>query len=311
MPIEEPEVDTYSAEDIRKQVARVLRDLDNPEPSLKLADVRELLKLDLGYYSKTDLSLFDKVSHRVKVGGKRILQKPAHMIKVIEKAGLRALLFQEDRRILIDDDVPKPKHRHIEAHEICHDIIPWHRDFLLGDNELTLNPECHEVIEAEANYGAGQLLFLMDKFAQEARDVELSWASIQVLKRRYGNTLTTTLWHMIEERNPNHPVVGLISRHPRHPKIGGGPDGNNCRHFIRSQGFRNVFPHIVANDIYGIVRSYVDFRSRGPTGDATKPMQDANGEFWEFRFESFCNGYDLLTFGIALRQLPTVGQVQR
>ena len=151
----------------------------------------------------------------------------------------------------------------------------------------------------------------MDKFAQEARDVELSWASIQALKRRYGNTLTTTLWHMIEERNPDHPVVGLISRHPRHPKIGGGPDGNSCRHFIRSQGFRNVFPHIVANDIYGIVRSYVDFRSKGPTGDATEPLQDANGEFWEFRFESFCNGYDLLTFGIALRQLPTIGQVQR
>ena len=80
MPIEEPEVDDYSAEDIRKQVARVLRDLNNPEPPLKLADVRELLKLDLGYYSKTDLSLFDEVSHRVKVGGKRLLQKPARMI---------------------------------------------------------------------------------------------------------------------------------------------------------------------------------------------------------------------------------------
>lgn len=287
MPIEEPEVDDYAAEDIRKQVARILRDLDNPEPPIKLAEVRDQLKLDLGYYSKTDLGLFDEVSHRVKVGGKLLFRKPVRMIEVVEKAGLRALLFQEDRRILIDDEVPEPKHRHIEAHEIIHDITPWHKDFLFGDNELTLNPECHEVIEAEANYGAGQLLFLMDKFAQEARDLELNWPSIQALKKRYGNTLTTTLWHIVEERNPSHPVVGLISRHPRHRSIGGGPNGENCRHFIRSQGFRNFFPHVVADDVYSIVKSYVDFRSKGPVGESTVSFQDANRELWEFRFESF------------------------
>lgn len=306
MPIEEPEVDDYSAEDIRKQVARVLRDLGNPDPPVKLDEVRDLLKLDLDYYSKTDLGLFDEVSHRVKVGGKLLLRKPGRMIDAVQKAGLRALLFQDDRRILIDDAVPVPKHRHIEAHEIIHDITPWHRDFLLGDNELTLNPECHDIIEAEANYGASQLLFLMERFAQEARDMELCWDSIQALKKRYGNTVTTTLWHVVKERNPSHPVVGLISRHPRRPKIGGGPNGESCRHFIPSHGFRNFFPHVVATDIYRIVKSYVDFRSRGPTGETSVAMKDANGEMWEFRFESFCNGYDLLTFGVALKRLPTI-----
>ena len=244
MPIEDPEIDEYSAEDIRRQIARILRDLGQPEPPLLLGEVRELLKLDLGYYSKTDLSLFDEVSHRLRVGGKRLIRKPTRMIEVIQKAGLRALLFKEDRRILIDDDVPTPKQRHIEAHEITHDITPWHRDFLRGDNELTLDPACHMVIEAEANYGAGQLLFLLDKFANEARDGELSWTAIHELKKRYGNTITTTLWHMIEEREPDHPVVGLISRHPRHPHIGGASDGGNCRHFIRSRGHSDELSRI-------------------------------------------------------------------
>lgn len=306
MPTEEPEIDEYSAEDIRKQVARVLRDLGNPEPPIKLEEVRELLNLDLGYYSKTDLGLFDEVSHRVKVGGKLLLRKPSRMIDAVQKSGLRALLFQEDRRILIDDDVPAPKHRHIEAHEIIHDVTPWHRDFLHGDNELTLNPECHDIIEAEANYGASQLLFLMERFAQEARDLELSWDSIQALKKRYGNTITTTLWHIIKERNPSHPIVGLISRHPRYPKVGGGSNGESCRHFIPSHGFRNLFPHIVAEDIYRIVDSYVDHRPRGPTGQSLQVLTDANGEVWEFRFESFCNSYDLLTFGVALKRLPAI-----
>lgn len=308
MPIKEPEIDEFAAGDIRGHVARILRELDNPEPPINLDEVREVLKLDREYYTKTDLSLMDEVSHRIKVGGKRLIQAPARMIEVVQKAGLRALLFQEDRRILLDDDVPPPKQRHIEAHEIAHDLIPWHEDFLLGDDELTLDPRCHEVIEAEANYGAGQLLFLLARFATEARDGELSWSRIQALRKRYGNTLTTTFWHMIEERDPGNPVLGLISRHPRHPKIGGAPDGSNCKHFICSAGFRRAFPHISASDVYGMVRSYVTFGARGPVGTATIPMQDANGDLWEFRFESFCNGYDLLTFGEALRRMPTLAQ---
>lgn len=308
MPIEEPEIDAYSAVDIRTQVTRVLNDLDNPEPPLRLKEVRELLKLDREYYSKTDLSLFDEFSHCVKVGGKLLFEAPARMIDIVQKAGLRALLFKDDRRILIDDEVPTPKQRHIEAHEIAHDITPWHRAFLLGDNELTLDPRCHEVIEAEANYGAGQLLFLLDRFAEEARDGELSWATIQALKKRYGNTMTTTFWHMIEEREPDRPVFGLISRHPKHRKIGGARDGGNCRHFIRSPAFRRAFPHIFADDVYRTVRSYITFCAKGPAGEATAPIQDANGEVWEFRFESFCNGYDLLTFGEAIRKLPALAQ---
>ena len=46
-------------------------------------------------------------------------------------------------RILIDETVPKPKHRWIEGHEVGHSVIPWHREFLFGDNEFTLDPVCH------------------------------------------------------------------------------------------------------------------------------------------------------------------------
>ena len=49
-----------------------------------------------------------------------------------------------------------------EAHEVGHSIIPWHDNLLLGDNEFSLNPNCHEQMEAEANFAAGQLLFLQE-----------------------------------------------------------------------------------------------------------------------------------------------------
>lgn len=35
---------------IDKRVDKILHDLDMPEPPLRLDDVRELLRLDLGYY---------------------------------------------------------------------------------------------------------------------------------------------------------------------------------------------------------------------------------------------------------------------
>lgn len=296
MESDEGNLGEEEAADIRFQVARVLRDLGNPEPPLNLEAVIDLLKLDLTYYSSTDLSLFDELAHRVKVAGKLVIHEPGRFLDVIRKAKLSAFWLPKGRRILMDGDVPTPKQRHIQAHEIIHSITPWHQTFLLGDNELTLIPQCENSIEVEANYGAGQLLFLQGRFVEDARDSELTWKNLQTLKSRYNNTLTTTLWHTIEERDSSAPVLGLISRHPRHPTIGGGSDNADVRHFIRSRSFKKTFPHTTGEEIYAVVRTYVRFSKRGPCGDGTHPLVDANGIRREFIFQSFCNGYDLLTF---------------
>lgn len=99
-------------------------------------------------------------------------------------------------------------------------------------------------------------------------------------------------------------MLGLISRHPRHPTIGGGADGAHVKHFIRSQAFKRFFPHVRGDDVYAIVRGYMSFGKRGPCGEGTYPLVDANGERWEFTLKSFCNSYDLLTFGVIERRLP-------
>ncbi len=108
--------------DIRAQVARVFRDLGNPEPPLDLEAVIDLLKLDFKYYSSTDLSLFDEIGHRVKVAGKLVVSQPGRILDVILKAKLSALWLPDGRRILMDENVPTPKQRHIQAHEIIHSI---------------------------------------------------------------------------------------------------------------------------------------------------------------------------------------------
>ncbi|MET1113233.1 MAG: hypothetical protein ABWX67_17075 [Allosphingosinicella sp.] len=293
-------VGDYEASDIDRVVSRLLRDIGEPEPPLSLEMVREALKLDVKFYSSAKDSIVEEIAHRVKVGAKQILLRPGLIVDAIKKANLSALWMPDRKRILIDDSIPRLKHRWIEGHEIGHSLIPWHKEFLFGDTEYTLDPACHAMVEAEANYAAGQLLFLRGKFGTEARDLDLDFASIKAMAKRYGNTITSTLWRMIEERNPDQAVFGMVSCHPNHPSIGAGPDGEEIRYFIRSERFRNRFANVTSRSVFQILRSNARWSKRGTIVDCTIDLKDADGEDMEFRIESFSNGYALLTYGVML-----------
>ena len=173
-----PEIGDSERRDINRRVERILKDLGNPEPPLSLEDVRYLLRLDLKYYSSTDVSAAREVAHKLYVAGKQIIERPALLIDVIRKSKLSALWLPDRKRILIDRDAPKLKHRWMEAHEIGHSVIEWHRSCLFGDDEVTLSQACHEQIEAEANYAAGQLLFMQKLFYDEVTDTGITWVQL-------------------------------------------------------------------------------------------------------------------------------------
>jgi len=170
-----------TAGDIDDQVAKVLRGLGNPEPPLNLDDVRELLRLDLAYYSSTEDGVLKEVAHRLRVAGRQVLARPALLADAIKKWSLRALYLPDRKRILIDRDLPEPKQRWGEAHEVGHSIIPWHEGTMLGDNKQSLTPSCHEQIENEANYAAGQLLFIQQTFVKDARDLVVGINAVTTL----------------------------------------------------------------------------------------------------------------------------------
>jgi hypothetical protein len=291
--------------DINAHVDRILQDLGNPEPPLSLAHVRELLRLDLEYYSKSDSGNLHEIKHRLLVAGKQLLARPGLIIDVIKKANLSALWVPDSKRILIDRDVPKRKHRWIEGHEISHGIIPWHEDFLFGDNRTTLSPTCDAIVEAEANYGAGRLLFLGNKFGKEARDLEMNFKSIKNLATRYSNTITSTLWRIVEEREPDRAVFGMISVHPHHPEIGQSEDGN-IQYFMRSVRFQDQFKNINPDEVFSLLERHASRNKRGPVIDAQDALIDVNGDTFEFRIESFSNTYALLTYGVCGIKAPIV-----
>ncbi len=78
------------------------------------------------------------------------------------------------------------------AREIGHSLIPWHEDMMHGDNAHTLSTDCHEQVEAEANFAAGRMLFLQDRFTDEALALEPTLASVRQLHGKFGNTMSTT-----------------------------------------------------------------------------------------------------------------------
>lgn len=302
----EESVGEFEKREIRDRIDRILRDLGNPEPPLELAEVRRLLSLDLRYYSSSEPGLVAELSHRFKVlAQKTIPDLGKHLAMALAKSRLLAFWVPESSKIMIDSDVPKLKYRWIEAHEITHSLTPWHKDFLLGDNRHTLDPACHAMIEAEANFGAGRLLFLGDKFATEARELNLSFDSIKALSKRYRNSILSTLWRMVEDRNPGEAVFGMVSVHPHYPEIGKHDGPMPWRYFIRSAAFQTQFSNVSAEQAFQLVTRYASRRKTGPIFDAQDALPDLTGNHCEFRIESFSTSHALLTFGVAtaLRRL--------
>lgn len=290
-------------QDIDGRVERVLKGLGNPEPPLSLPDVRELLKLDLGFYTADDPGMAREVISRIRVATLQVFQRPTLIMDAIRKMSLKALYVPDRKRILLDGSLPILKHRWNESHEVGHSLLPWHADVMHGDNAHTVSRDCHDQIEAEANFAAGRLLFLRDKFDLEARDHTPSLKNIRALNGRFGNTLSTTLYRFVEALGDDTPIVGMISS--GHPHVSRRkPDfnaKNPCRYFIRSGAFATRFSRVDELVVFEAVAAYCGSQRAGPLGTAELILDDDNGDRHVFIFETFFNRYDALTLGLYVR----------
>lgn len=276
--------------DIDKRVTKILKDLGHPEPPLRLEVVRELLRLDLAYYSSSDQRVLTETIHRLMVAGKQVFQRPGLLLDAVRKLELKALWIPDRKRILIDKELPPVKQRWGEAHEIGHGILPWHEAAMHGDRKQTLSPTCELQIEAEANFTAGRLLFLQDRFTEELRGSPLTIDLVKTLGKAFGNTITSTLWRAVEASDA--PVFGLVSQHPMKPLV-----DEPIRYFIRSRTFLEQFDGVTPTQIFRSLQSFCR-SSRGPLGTDEIVFYDSNGDPRVFLVECFFNSYEALTLGI-------------
>ena len=291
-------ISAKTVRDIDGRVERVLRGLGHPDPPLRLEDVRDLLQLDLAFYTADDPGIIHESISRIRVAGIQAYKRPMLLIDAIRKSSLKALYLPDRKRILLDEKLPKLKHRWNETHEICHDIIPWHAGIMLGDNDQTLSRDCKEQVEAEANFAAGRLLFLGERFTEEARSLDPSIKVIQELRKVFGNTLSTTLYRFIESAGVELPIVGMISGHPHASRRPDDFDPSApCPHFIQSPAFARQFGRTSEAELFSAVAGYCGAQGGGPLGEDDLILTDENGDRHRFFFETFFNRYDALTLG--------------
>lgn len=287
-------VNRSTANAISKQIEMVICDLGDPEPPLRLDHVRHLLTLDRHYYSSDDHSLFARAFHKMTIAGKQLINRPGLIKDVISKRKLRALWEPDSRQIFIDSQLPDPKKRWAEAHEIGHSLCDWHQTFLHGDQKQTLSLACHIQIEAEANFAAGQLLFLGGDFVDRWLSTEQDLKALQSLQKTYQNSLTTTMWKAIECSDVS--AFGLICQHPRYsdqslPLVD---------HVIHSELFSKQFSSSGPDTLFTAIKSVTGYRRRGPVGEGEIGLIDDNGLERPFLVQLFNNSYQTLAFGRSL-----------
>ncbi len=94
-----------TSSDIDKRVAKILKDLGNPDPPLRLELVRELLELDKAFYSAADSGVLEETVHRLRMAGKQVIKRPCLLLDVVRKLDLKALWVPNRKRILIDTEL--------------------------------------------------------------------------------------------------------------------------------------------------------------------------------------------------------------
>ncbi|MGO9269268.1 MAG: ImmA/IrrE family metallo-endopeptidase [Terriglobia bacterium] len=295
-------LDQQTASDIDHQVSKILRGLGNPDPPLNLDEVRALLELNREYYSSVDDGALREFAGRARIAGKQILMRPTLILDMVRKWDLKALYLPDRKRILIDSSQPEKKWRWFEGHETIHSVIPWHEVLMHGDTIHSLSPACHEQIEAEANYGAGRLLFLQERFDKIAKGLQISFDLVKAINRDFQNTMTSTLWRLVE--TTDIPALGVVSQHPRRTDDNFDPK-NPCRYFIRSKQFEERFSAISELEIFALMRRHCSYQRGGPIGSAELVLSDDRGEEHLFHFEAFHIRYETLAVFTYRRPRPT------
>ena len=126
---------------------------------------------------------------------------------------LGALWFAE-RAIYVDERQSPPRRRFTEAHELIHALCPWHEAVLRLDTEDELFRPVRAAIEAEANAGAGLLIFQGRAFASRAGPEPPSIDRALHLADEHGASAHATLRHLAETHRA--PVALLtVGRFPQ------------------------------------------------------------------------------------------------
>lgn len=110
---------------------------------------------------------------------------------------LGAVWFEEGA-VFVDRRQSAARRRFTEAHEAAHLLCPWHAAALRLDTADELFGELARGVEAEANFGAGQLVFQGESFHHRAGGEDRSLVTAFALAAAYGASRHAAAHHFVE-----------------------------------------------------------------------------------------------------------------
>lgn len=277
--------DERTRSEIEAVALRLLREAGVTEPPVPVGRIVDHLELHRQFYDLQNPSFLDRAKHKIIVHGRKIAE-------MLQRIRLVAVLLYDEDRIVLDTQLPKIKQDWSTCHEVVHRVLPWHKTYFRGDTAQTLAPDWHELLEAEANYGASELMFCGPLFGREAKDLVPAWPSVEELVRRYGKSKTATLRRFVGH-GPDLPMVMLVSTPYWEEKP---PDqANRWRHYVPSPQFVQRFSSVEPGALLELIDRHSQQRVGGPVADFSCALHDDEGGQHEFHVESFFNRYYILS----------------
>ncbi|WP_166680280.1 helix-turn-helix domain-containing protein [Kribbella sp. VKM Ac-2566] len=262
-------LDQADRAEIRRHVLALLRRADAldviPTP---LDQVTEISKLVIA----GEVTLSPAVTRRLRERFGDLVDKALELI-------LGSVQF-DSREVYLQKGLYHLKHRFVHAHEIGHDLLPWHRELYASlDDKTRLKPEVHDQYERQANQAAIEILTQGDRLRAEADDSALSFDLINRVGSQFEISVQATARHVVEE---THQACALAISYR-----GSGTGKLMPPHLYSSRSFEEGFHWQSDRAPAPLIQQHLRAAQRG---DALEPitLADVRGRIATVHLDSLC-----------------------
>lgn len=106
----------------------------------------------------------------------------------------------DTRGVYLKPDMYWLKKRFVQAHEIGHEMLPWHRElYAFLDDSTRIRADINDVYERQANQAAIEVLAQGDGLRREADDSRITFPLAEQLGNRYVISMQATARRIVEE----------------------------------------------------------------------------------------------------------------
>lgn len=128
------------------------------------------------------------------------------------KQKLRGIADLREKATYVPRDKNAGRERFAKAHELGHQVIPWHEiDPAYPDDEESLSSDAKGIFEQEANFFGAETIFQGDRFRTLVRDFKPNFDAIFALADQHEASRHATAWRFVEEQDE---AIALLQYYP-------------------------------------------------------------------------------------------------